>query len=332
MAMHTETAGKKSLKEASVWFVRLMAEDVTESQTTDFITWVSASELNKTAYEDICTTWGAMDGLDEVTLARLSAGVRKQQRWPRKLVFLLATAAATIFASIVGLQLLTGTSEALPPVEHSYTSAHGETQSINLVDGTRITLNTDTQIFTTYNAKERSVFLERGEAFFEVAPELNRPFIVRFGNGQVQVLGTRFNIYRNAGQAWVRVEEGKVEVSSNGSIDKLILGAVQGANFDAQGKLRQIDDIDLAQSIAWKNGNFIFRKTSLTELAKELNRYSSAPITIAWNQGKDEALQQVAISGVFAINRIPELLNTLELMTDVKVLTLPNGQREIQAR
>lgn len=331
--MTSETVEHKALEAASTWFARLMADDVSESARADFIVWLSESDANKSAYEDVCATWGEVDGLDEAVLAELSAkalpqtmGAENDRKTGFKWVASSLAAAAVLIAAFVGMPML-NTVQVEAPVEYAYTTEHGETQTVTLADGSEITLNTDTSIRTVFSDGTRKVILERGEAFFDVARDEARPFTVGFGAGQVKVLGTRFNVYRKETGTQVFVEHGRVEVRSVSTADTRVLTVNQGVNLNQDGVLDADTTFDLEQAIAWKNGNFDFRNTKLSDMVAQINRYARLDVII-----EDEAVKTLEIDGTFAINRIPELLTTLELVLPVDVEVQSDGKRLIKAR
>ncbi len=117
-------------------------------------------------------------------------------------------------------------------------------------DGSRITLNTDSQIRVDLTVKERRVELQQGEAFFEVAHDASRPFIVRAGNKRVIAVGTRFSVRREANDVRVVVTEGKVRVETEGdpsstSPEPLVAGTV--AQASSAGVLVQTEPLAQAE-------------------------------------------------------------------------------------
>jgi transmembrane sensor len=94
----------------------------------------------------------------------------------------------------------------------SYRTEIGGHETVPLKDGTRIELNTDTRLRTAVDAHARRVWLDRGEAYFEVSHDPSRPFVVDAGSRKVTVLGTRFSIRRDGDRVTVAVVEGRVRV------------------------------------------------------------------------------------------------------------------------
>src|SRR6202040_1387699 len=94
----------------------------------------------------------------------------------------------------------------------SYRTAIGGIAAISMKDGSTVTLNTNSEIRVALNETERRVDLERGEAFFEVAKDHNRPFIVRVGDQRVIAVGTKFSVRREPNHVRVVVTEGRVRL------------------------------------------------------------------------------------------------------------------------
>ena len=93
-----------------------------------------------------------------------------------------------------------------------YGTAVGATRVISLPDGSRLTLDTDSQVEVTIDGKARTVQLERGQAFFEVAHDRQRPFVVDTGRLSVTAVGTAFSVRRVGSDIRVVVAEGTVRL------------------------------------------------------------------------------------------------------------------------
>jgi len=153
----------------------------------------------------------------------------------------------------------------------------GEYQ-VTLDDGTRIWLNSAStlQFPVHFNANERRVVLT-GEAYFEVASSITpqtgqkKSFIVSVDNMEVQAIGTSFNIsaYKEDNRSQTTVVEGLVKVNRNNKSNLLSPGKKLVASDTAV----TIEEADVKQEIAWKNGEFVFRNTSLIMVMNELTRW-----------------------------------------------------------
>lgn len=161
----------------------------------------------------------------------------------------------------------------------------GEYQVV-LEDGTRIWLNSAStlQFPVHFNSGDRRVTLT-GEAYFEIAKAVNpktnhkKSFIVSVDNMEVQAIGTAFNIsaYKEDNRSQTTVVEGLVQVNRNNKTSML----PPGKKLIASDSTVTIEDADIKQEIAWKNGEFVFRNTSLKMVMNELARWYDMDVVYA---------------------------------------------------
>lgn len=138
-----------------------------------------------------------------------------------------------------------------------------------LPDSSRVWLNSDSklQFPTSFSGSERRVFLD-GEAFFEVAGNAQHPFVVDMHETEVTVLGTAFNVSTFSGITTTLVE-GAVRMATGS--DAVVMQPGQLAQV-ADGKIR-VGPADFQQALAWKNGEFYFRKGKIVDILDELSRW-----------------------------------------------------------
>ena len=185
-----------------------------------------------------------------------------------------------------------------------YATAVGARQSVALADGSRLTLNTATQVRTAVNDSGRKVWLDAGEAYFDIAHDKKRPFVVIAGDRRITVLGTRFLVRRQGEQVNVTVEEGRVQIASAHpgakSAEPTVLTRNQAAVTHADNVLvmskatKQVDD-----ELSWREGKLVFDQTTLADAAAQFNRYNTRQLVIA-----DPAIAQVRIGGSFDANNM----------------------------
>lgn len=186
----------------------------------------------------------------------------------------------------------------------------GEVRLLQLDDGSTITLNTDTALRVTFSAAERHVRLDRGEAYFQVAHQPFRPFVVDTPAGRAKVLGTVFDVRSEAGRSRVAVVEGHVAVSATGG-GATVLGAGQSAWLSKTG-WQPGNERDADLTAAWRHGQLVFFRTPLADVIASLDRYRHGTVYL-----QDDTLRQLPVSGIFD-TRHPEatldlLLSTLHL-------------------
>lgn len=167
------------------------------------------------------------------------------------------------------------------PVYNTMVTMRGKQYKMTLPDGTKVWLNASTQFRypTAFNGKERSVELS-GEAFFEVSPDATKPFIVKVQNrGEVRVLGTQFNVnaYPDDNRFTTTLREGKVQASSmfrdSKGADQQITLTPSYQSIMQAGKDLVIQKADMEQTLAWKDGRFVFKSAKLSEVFTQLSRW-----------------------------------------------------------
>jgi transmembrane sensor len=147
-------------------------------------------------------------------------------------------------------------------------------------------------------ATERRVDLLQGEAFFEVAKDTARPFVVGAGDQRVIAVGTQFSVRREEGDAQIVVTEGKVRVESAAAAPSAapqVLAAGSIAQASATGTLVQRKTLSQAEELlSWRRGSLVFHDATLAEATAEFNRYNAHKIRIA-----DPRIGELRIAGSF---------------------------------
>ncbi|GGH22704.1 FecR family protein [Sphingobacterium alkalisoli] len=151
---------------------------------------------------------------------------------------------------------------------------------MNLPDGSVIWINAMSSLRfpVKFGHKERRVYL-KGEAYFEVAKDVNRPFIVDVEGKEVRVFGTEFNVRTYNNIFKTTLVEGKVEVSGNGISEYLIPG--QYATWNNNRFV--VDQADLQKDLAWKNNEFYFKNDNIVQIASQLMMWYDLDVKIASN-------------------------------------------------
>jgi transmembrane sensor len=238
-----------------------------------------------------------------------SAGRARHLRLGRRRLVLAA--AATLLLA-VGISAYV----ALAPNGERYATPIGGLASVPLADGSKVTLNTDSQIRIALTDTERRVELGHGEAFFEVSKDAARPFVVRAGSKRVIAVGTKFSVRREGNDIEVVVTEGKVRVEdlavrhssrADGSADVFLLpGSI--ARADEAGVLVQRKTLTEAEEqLSWRTGVLMFRDQNLGEAAAEFNRYNARKIVI-----RDPVVAALKIEGNFRATNVDAFVRLLE--------------------
>jgi transmembrane sensor len=177
---------------------------------------------------------------------------------------------------------------------------------VALPDGSSFDLNTDSRIWVDYSERQRVIRLERGEAYFKVAHDTQRPFWVRAGDTWVRAVGTAFNVYLRPTGVEVTVSEGTVSVvnatanqppPSDAAITRSAAAVTAGEQADVHGRAEVIHELDSAQLsrlLAWRKSSLYFQDQPLGDVVNELMRYTTLKIEL-----DDEELRQLPVGGTF---------------------------------
>lgn len=181
-----------------------------------------------------------------------------------------------------------------PEPTQSYATERGERESVTLTDGSKLTLNTATELRTEVTPQARQVWLEHGEAFFDIAHDAKRPFVVHAGKQTVTVLGTKFSLYRDGDKLRVAVLEGRVQVQAEQNRPAVLTRADTALADAGNLLLTKLSPQQLTASLGWLQGKLVFNEVSLAEAARQFNRYGHKQLVI-----KDDAASRIVIGGVF---------------------------------
>ncbi|SMD02916.1 FecR family protein [Pedobacter nyackensis] len=197
---------------------------------------------------------------------------------------------------------------------NTITTPRGGKYQILLPDGTTVWLDAASSLKypVQFAANERNVELV-GQAYFDVAKDKNKPFKVRSGKQQIEVFGTQFNVnaYSNQAAILTTLLEGSVSVSLNGSKTGKMLKPGQQAALEDQHF--QINEADVEEVIAWKNGYFAFEKDDVRTVLNKLERWYDVDII------SDHSFGQMKIGGTISRSKsLLEVLRVLQLTRKIK--------------
>lgn len=158
--------------------------------------------------------------------------------------------------------------------QYTLSTPKGTTFKVVLDDGTKVWLNAASSISypSVFRDKERTVSVS-GEAFFEVAHDPAKPFIVQAGAHSIQVLGTSFNLqaYDDEPSIVTTLITGSLRVYASES--SLLLKPNQQSQWSRTGSIRLTQNPDIGQAVAWRQGHFRFHQTELRTIMRQLARW-----------------------------------------------------------
>lgn len=317
----------EALREAAQWLTRLKSSECGETERRAFAEWLKRSPvhvehylelaalevrlLDRAVFEGVELDAGANSAAANVVPMKVAAAPHPRKQPPRSWRF---AAAAALGCITLAITLLYGHYSA----SERYRSAVGELRSIALLDGSIVTLNTQSEIEVRYTADARVVRLLKGEAFFRVAAQPSAPFSVHVDDTVVRALGTAFNVYRHSGANIVTVTEGRVAVSMEAGQTANILTVGEqttaGAGDQAVLSVRRLNAAAIAQVTSWTQRQLIFDDAPVGEVVAELNRYSHLRLVV-----DDPKLAQRRVTGTFESSDLNSFLDFLAAQSAVIV-------------
>jgi len=331
---------------ASEWLIRRDSGQWTPTDQERFEQWLEAATLNRVTFLRLELAWE-----ESARLKALGAGIPGDQppppgSWTLTPFFNLrqqvarvaagrgglpgtrigrgkglALAASLLFAIVVA----SGAYQFWDRSGERYTTVVGGIASVPILDGSKITLNTNSQVRVALTQAERHIDLKQGEAFFEVAHDASRPFVVEAGNKRVVAVGTKFSVQRDGDSIVVVVTEGKVRLEDadaplRSSADVSGSATARGADapvFLTAGAIARANDAgllvqhkSLAEAetrLSWRSGVLMFRELPLAEAVAEFNRYNVRQIVI-----EDPAVATLKVEGNFRAANVEAFVRLLE--------------------
>jgi transmembrane sensor len=190
----------------------------------------------------------------------------------RKLMF----AGVAIAAGLVGVAVvMTGA--------HRYGTGLGEIRQVSLSDGSLVAINTQSAVEVAMHPNLREVTVTRGEAWFRVAHDKKRPFIVSAGRIRVRAVGTAFSVRRHEDGAEVQVTEGVVETWTVGEEARRVSVAAGSKAYVAEYQPPKPTPAptDIERSLAWRDGQIALEGETLDEAVAQFNRYNARKLVIS---------------------------------------------------
>ena len=193
---------------------------------------------------------------------------------------------------------------------------YGGTYTVELCDGTKVYLNSGTTLEfpSRFDGKVRSVIL-KGEAYFDVARNVSKPFVVEVDEMKVKVLGTSFNVksYVDEPGVYTTLVEGSVAILRDGQPEKKIKPGEQAYYNKGVGTL-SIAEVDVKEFTSWKDGVFYFKDIALEEILRIVSRWYDLEV-FYMNQGA----KSVIYSGKLPMySSVEDVLRKFEISGDVR--------------
>lgn len=296
--------------DAVQWFNLERSGDMTVDDELRFLEWLDQSDTHRDAYRLVERAWliaGTIPQEPEM-LAPSAEGEVEHRRssWRRH----LALAASLLLVFTLGWFAYLGVFPGFgTTTAQHFRTGIGQTTTVTLPEGSVVTLDAETEMRLRETPGERRVDLVAGRAFFRVAHDPSRPFVVNAGGKSVRAIGTAFEVSFEHGNMVVTLAEGKVRVEETGS------GSGSGTDMAPGGQLIigadnnwSLSRVDVAKETSWTEGRLIFMRDPLSEAVAEMNRYSPRKLVF-----QDGNIPEKQVVGVFQAGDVDGFVKAMEL-------------------
>lgn len=303
---------------AAAYFSIFRSPKATPQDYEDFESWHARDEAHRIAWARVERAWdgtGAMRADARILEIRERALANRRDRhaWARP-----AMAAGLALAVLVGglaFQHYRGDGGNAPTAlaeadSHVISTGVGQQSIFRMTDGTAITANTSTVLAVSESETGRSTTIRSGEAFFEVAKNPRKPFVVSAGGVRVTALGTAFAVRDTGDRVTVTLAEGRVRIDMPAGQGREAQSTVlhPGQELVWQGGAYRMAEVAVDRQLSWRSGVLSFDRVPLEQAVAEINRYSPQEIIVSSPQ-----LARRPISGTFRIGVTRGFLQSLEL-------------------
>ena len=305
------TADSSLLAQAREWHVLLHSGRATAADRAAASAWRCTSPAHEQAAMDVERLWALLGQLGEQPASEPAAAQVRSLRRRRSLRWAVPLASAALL--VLALWLPQG---AWMSWNADFATAAGEIRSVELEDGSILTLNGATALDWTISEGRREIRLYRGEADFQVAKDSTRPFFVEAGPARIRVTGTRFDVDYDGQDVVLAVTQGQVQ-ASDAQAQPLLVGASQQVRWSGE-RLQPLQALDARQQLAWQRGKLVFRAQPLSEVFTELERSQRQRVIFL-----DQSVRDLKVTGVFAHDDPQAVLRAIESNLPVRLVRLP---------
>lgn len=294
---------------AAQWLERRDRDEWNAADQAELEAWLAQSPAHRAAFWRLEAAWTDTNRLTAFKPALRC--VREPRAAPAQRPMFKFAAAAVLAAILGGATAF----YMQTPGWKTYSTTIGGREILTLGDGTKIELNTDSSVRIAQTAHSREVWLDRGEAYFDVTHDESRPFTVTVGNRRITDLGTKFVVRRDTDRLKVAVLEGRVQLEpKNGETRPTVLTEGDVAVATASNvTLSRAPAKQLETDLGWRNGVLVFNDRTLAEVAAEFNRYNTRKLIVA-----DVQAAQTRIAGTFRADNIDAFANTAHRVLGLK--------------
>lgn len=316
---------RKRIREQAVdWMLRVSDPNADDADRSACERWRVEDPRHEEAYQLAARAWTRLPETDAAQIwqspppEQTATSERSAPRlWIRRFTPNLAILAPVGLAAAIAL-IFTLTSQ--PPPDNLVTTPVGEIRHLVLDDGSQIDLGAASRIRVAITDRERRVALEGGQAFFDVAHDEARPFLVEAGDTEIRVTGTKFDVWALGDHVQVSVAEGSVVVRrpsrSQAQADEEVttLHAGERATVEDDHLVQRPSTTGQAGPGEWRTGRLFYANAPLDVVVADANRYTREPILIL-----NDELKATRVTVSFRTAEIEQLLGALEGSLPVQI-------------
>jgi transmembrane sensor len=285
---------------ALAWWVKCDAGPLSPADRAAFEAWLAVDASHRQAFDEATRLFG---DVQELWTGRVPA--RKRQPLLAPVAVLLAASLA-VFVFVDDLMLR---------FRADATTGVGEMRTVVLEDGSRAHLSARSALAIRYRAGERRLTLLAGEAYFEVEPDADRPFVVEAAGATVTALGTAFDIsLEDAERAEVAVAVHRVAIANNGV--QTIVEEGRQSHFGANAPTTEPAPVDIFNIGGWRRGRIVFEDEPLSNVLSVLGRYRRGFLIAA------SSVRDVRVTGSFEAANLAGAERALETSLGLKTISV----------
>ncbi|WP_296614661.1 FecR domain-containing protein [Sphingomonas sp.] len=285
------------------WLIRRDEPGWSQQDQVELADWLAESTAHRTAWLRAEHGWAEADRVRSLgDWNSESAHEYRPRRW-------LPAAIAASLVAAVGIGSLTlvpqfgehASVQQVATEQKRFDTPVGGRKVVALADGSRITLNTQSVVRAAVSDRARDVWLDSGEAYFEVQHRDGEPFVVHAGKQTITVLGTKFSVRRDRDRVTVNVVEGRVRVDDGQGLETSAAIITAGDTAIARGGSTLItpkSEERVTNALAWRDGMLSFNLIPLSEVASEFNRYNRTQLEV------DPSAAEIPIGGTFQASNV----------------------------
>lgn len=290
-------------RQAADWLL-IIEGDANDEQFHQWNDWLQQSERHQEIWQQTYRSWQLMAKLSIDDVQAAEPTTTKPPKICRLAWTTFAIAASFLVAVLSPSLILYWQADEM--------TTTAQTRLITLSDGSQVTLGANSAIAVNYSEQQRAITLLKGQAFFDVSHNKQRPFIVTTPQANVEVLGTQFDVEALSNHAYVAVASGSVGVTNNLQLEKILSPGdlMSVANDGVMAKLH----VPVEQIAPWREQRLFVQSRTIADVVDTVRRYYDGIIIVT-----NDTLKTKRVTGSYQLSQIDNVLDAVVLPHGGKV-------------